>query len=81
MGEIAEELVRISEELPPQKADQLLDFARFLKQQAQVDAAEGEGDAAWEGIIKDARPRPKLAAFVKEALAEGEAEPLDLKRL
>ena len=37
-------------------------------------------DEQWERIIADPRPRPKLEAFVKEALSEG-SEPLDLERL
>jgi hypothetical protein len=43
--------------------------------------AEEEGDAAWERIINDPRPRPKFDAFVKAAMAEGGEEPLDLDRL
>ena len=39
-----------------------------------------QDDEQWERIIADPRPRPKLDAFVKEALSEG-SEPLDLKRL
>ena len=39
-----------------------------------------QDDEQWERIIADPRPRPKLEAFVKEALSEG-SEPLDLKRL
>jgi hypothetical protein len=37
-------------------------------------------DEQWERIIADPRPRPKLDAFVKEALSEG-SEPLGLERL
>jgi hypothetical protein len=40
-----------------------------------------DGDAAWERIISDTRPRPKLDAFAAAALAEGGEEPLDLDRL
>ena len=39
-----------------------------------------QDDEQWERIIADPRPRPKLEAFVKEALGEGR-EPLDLERL
>jgi hypothetical protein len=39
-----------------------------------------QDDEQWERIIADPRPRPKLQAFVKEALSEG-SEPLDLERL
>jgi hypothetical protein len=39
-----------------------------------------QDDEQWERIIADPRPRPKLQAFVKEALSEG-SEPLNLERL
>ena len=73
---------RIAEEaaaLPPEKQSTVLDFVLFVKQQGNSPAAE-DGDAAWERIINDPRPRPKLEAFMKEALAEG-SEPLDLERM
>ena len=69
----AKELVELVRDLPEEKAREVLDFARFLKQQA--------GDAAWERIISDQRPRPKLDAFVADSLREGDAEPLDTNRL
>ncbi len=72
---------RIAEEaatLPPEKQSTVLDFVLFVKQQ--ISAAGEDGDAAWERIINDPRPRPKLEAFMKEALAEG-SEPLDLERM
>jgi hypothetical protein len=40
-----------------------------------------DGDAAWERIIADPRPRPKFDAFVAASLAEGGEEPLDLDRM
>ena len=39
-----------------------------------------QDDEQWGRIIADPRPRPKLDAFVKEALSEG-SEPFDLERL
>jgi len=66
--------VTICEQLPPQKAEELVDFARFLQQQA---ASESDGDKQWERIIADPRPRAKLDAFVQQALHEGESAPLD----
>jgi len=39
-----------------------------------------QDDEQWERIIADPQSRPKLEAFVKEALSEG-SEPLDLERL
>jgi hypothetical protein len=73
---------RIAEEaaaLPPEKQSAVLDFVLFIKQRTAADAAES-GDAVWECIIDDPRPRPKLEAFLREAAAEGE-EPLGLNRL
>jgi hypothetical protein len=39
-----------------------------------------QDDEQWERIIVDPRPRPRLEAFVKEALSEG-SELLDLERM
>ena len=65
--------MELLDDLPEEKAREVLDFAPFLRQQ--VD------DAAWEKIISDTRPRPKLDAFVADALREGKAEPLDPSKL
>ena len=83
MAEETEELVRICQELPTHKVEELVDFARFLHQRTLSDqsAPPEHGDAAWERIIRDPRPRPKLDAFVKAAFAEGQAEPLDPDKL
>ena len=74
---------RIAEEsatLPAEKLASVLDYVLFIKHQAAQPAPEEDGDAAWERIIADPRPRPKLDAFIREAMAEG-SEPLDLDRL
>jgi hypothetical protein len=63
--------------LPADKQSSVLDYVLFIKQQA----AEEDGDAAWERIINDPRPRPKLIAYMEAALAEGESKPLDLDKL
>jgi hypothetical protein len=68
-----EELTKICATLPAQKVEELVDFARFL----QTRIAESPDDAAWEKIIADPAPRPKLDAFVAAALAEGLAAPLE----
>jgi hypothetical protein len=73
MTAVAKELAKIIDSLPEEKAREIVDFARFLQQQAD--------DAAWERIIGDAQPRPKLDKFVAEALREGAAEPLDPSKL
>jgi hypothetical protein len=73
MSVVAEELVEIVGGLSEEKAREVVDFARFLKQQS--------GDQEWERIIGDTRPRPKLDAFVADALREGKSEPLDTNKL
>jgi hypothetical protein len=73
MSAVAQELIKIVDGLPEEKAREVVDFARFLQQQA--------GDVAWERIIADARPRPKLDVFVADALREGAVEPLDPSKL
>jgi hypothetical protein len=73
MTAAAKELVELIGALPEAKARAVVDFARFLHQQAD--------DAAWERILGDTRPRPKLDAFVAGALREGKSEPLDMDKL
>ena len=72
MAPKTKELVTICEHLPPRKVEELVDFARFLQQQA-----ASESDMQWERIIADPLPRVNLDAFAQQALHEGEAAPLD----
>jgi hypothetical protein len=62
------ELIEICEQLPETERAEVADFARFLLSK--------HDDQAWERIIADPKPRPKLDEFVRAALAEG-SEPLD----
>lgn len=80
--DIAARIAEESASLPPEKQSAILDFVLFVKERSAQAAAAGEsdGDAAWERIIADPRPRPKLEAFMKAAAAEGD-EPLDLDRM
>jgi hypothetical protein len=79
------EISKISESLPAKKASELLRFARALAASAKPKrkTAELDGDAEWERIISDPRPRPKLEA-VRKRLAkldrEGKLETLDFKK-
>lgn len=57
-----EELVRICEALPVEKRQEVADFARFL-------LTRGE-DEAWERLLDDPKPRPRLEAFLRESAAE-----------
>ena len=73
MSSAAQELMAIVDGLPEDKARAVVDFARFLQQQA--------GDREWERILAEKRTYPKLEKFVVESLREGNAEPLDPSKL
>jgi len=73
MTAVAKALIEIVDGLPEDKAREVVDFARFLQQQA--------GDREWERIIADQRAYPRLDKFVADALREGPAEPLDPAKL
>ena len=81
------EITRITKTLPPRKVAQVLKFAQSLsgqKTRARKPAKEVDGDAEWERILNDPRPRPKLEAKLKELdrlIDEGKTEPLDFSRL
>jgi hypothetical protein len=80
------EIARISQSLPPGKKAQLLDFARALQSGSPLApvAKPDPSDARWERIINDPKPRPKLAAKLKQferLAAEGKDEPMDWDRL
>jgi hypothetical protein len=63
MSTAALELIKIVDSLPPEKAREVVDFARFLQQQA--------GDQEWERIVAKPGGYPKLEQFAEEALREG----------
>ena len=73
MSAVAQELLEIVDGFPEDKARAVVDFARFLQQQA--------GDREWERIIAAQGVYPKLEKFAAEALREGTAEPLDPAKL
>ena len=73
MSVTSQELIQIMDGLPDDKAREVVNFARFLLQQA--------GDSEWERILADNRTYPKLEKFAAEALREGAAEPLDPSKL
>ena len=80
------EITRISHSLSPRKKAQLLDFARALQSGRSLPPLPKAkvGDAEWERIINDPKPRPKLAAKLKQLerlAAEGKDEPMDWDRL
>ncbi len=80
-------ITRITKTLPPHKAAQVLKFAQSLTAPAargRKTQKQDDGDAAWERILNDSRPRPKLTAKLKEVdrlISEGKTRPLDFDRL
>lgn len=68
----ATEIAELCEALPPDKREEVADFARFLLTRQQ--------DERWESILADPKSRPRLDAFLRESAAEAD-EALDLKRL
>lgn len=68
----ATEIAELCDALPPDKREEVADFARFLLAREQ--------DECWESIIADPKSRPRLDAFLRESAAEAD-EALDLKRL
>jgi len=81
MIDLAARIAQESASLPLEKQSAILDFILFLKDRsAQSDTAESEGDVAWERIIADPRPRPKLDAYLK-SIEHEKTEPMDFDRL
>ena len=72
MSITTEDIVRVCEALPPDKQNEVADFARFLLAR--------QADEAWEQRLAYPQPRPCLDAFLRDSAAEGD-EPLDLNRL
>jgi hypothetical protein len=66
------EIAELCDALPPNKREEVADFARFLLTR--------QNDSRWESLLDDPRPRPRLDAFHRESAAE-ESEPLDFRRL
>ena len=76
MTKLAEEAARLVEMLPEDKAQALLEYARYL-----VEKADEE---EWQRKFSDPRYRPKLTGLMEEVereIAAGQTEPLDPQRL
>jgi hypothetical protein len=67
-----QEILRICEALPEAKRGEVADFARFLLAR--------QGDEAWEHILADTAPRPRLVSFLRDSAADGGEQPLDPSR-
>ena len=68
----ATELAELCDALPPEKREEVVDFARFLLARQQ--------DEKWEEILANPAPRPRLDAFLRKSAAEGD-ETFDLNHL
>lgn len=66
------EIAELCDALPPEKREEVADFARFLLARQE--------DQQWEILIADPKPRPRLDAFLRESAGEVD-QPLDLRRL
>jgi hypothetical protein len=56
------DVVETLDRLSPRRREEVLDFARFLLARDAADNAPAaeDDDAAWQRVINDPRPRPKL---------------------
>ncbi|MBI4230713.1 MAG: hypothetical protein HY608_07740 [Planctomycetes bacterium] len=73
---VADEAAKLAASLPPDKAQALLEYARYLAEKAE--------EEAWERRFSDPRYAKKFQAMVdevKQDIAKGKTEPLDLDRL
>ena len=66
------ELLEISRKLSPKNRREWLNYGRTLTTQTEKKSAvvEEDGDASWERIIADSKPRPKLDVMAAKILAE-----------
>jgi hypothetical protein len=68
------EVIELGRKLSPGLRREWLNYGRYLStQEEKPPAVEEDGDAAWERIVADSKPRPKLAAMAAKALAEHRA--------
>lgn len=66
------ELLELSRKLSPKKRREWVEFGRqlYANKTKKAPAVTEDGDAAWEKIIADPNPRPKLAAVAAKIRAE-----------
>ena len=70
----AAELIELGQQLSPSQRREWLNYGRYLRAQDEKSGAvEEDGDAAWERLLADEKPRPKLAALGAKALADHRA--------
>ncbi len=76
MNALADEVAKLVQTLPVDKAQAVIDYARSL--------AEKADDEQWERRLGDPKYAPKLKAMADEALAEyraGLTQPLDPEQM
>ena len=76
MTALTKETLSLMDALPADKAQALLEYARYL-----IEKADEE---AWDRKFADPKYRPKLQAMMEEAereIAAGKTEPLDPRRM
>ena len=69
--------MKICNDLAEDYVEALVDYARAM----QSGKAKFNGDKEWDRILNDPRTAPKLGQFIKEAQAEGDAEPMNFDKL
>jgi hypothetical protein len=75
MTKIAQEAAELVNSLPPEKAQALIEYARYL--------AEKADEEEWERKFSDPKYAPKLKSMMAEAdeeIAAGRVLPLDFKK-
>jgi len=77
------DFLELSRKLSPKKRRERVEFGRqlYAKKAKKASVVAEDGDAAWEKIIADPKPRPKLRAYVERILQEEKAEPMNLRKL
>ena len=65
MDAVTAEIVRLCEMLPEGKRATVADFIRFL-----AERTERSDDLAWERLLADPAPRPRLEAFLRNSADE-----------
>ncbi len=69
------ELLDLSRKLSPKQRREWVEYGRqlYARKSAKTPGVKENGDAAWERIIADPKPRPKLAAMAAKIRAEMQA--------
>jgi hypothetical protein len=80
MSATCEQLLEVTGTLSARQQEAVLEFARFLQQREQAQAAGEDGDALWERALVRPGVGARLDAFFETARREAAPEPLDWSR-